>query len=203
MRQFLLFVFVLLVPCFALWTMASATLAMPATGLVNMLLKSWFPDVVEGVYVQGADALLMTQFGELQGRLVTPQAAAGSLGFKIDTRILSYAIAFYTALHFATPRRDYLADYLWGLVLIYPFIVLGLLCVCLKELVVNLGATFLQQPDVFVPPADAIAVLFQLSTLIVPTLVPALVWLGQSRDTALLRGLLPRIEPASKANQST
>lgn len=202
MRQFLLFVFALLIPCFVLWTMASAPLAVPATGLVNILLGGWFPDVVDGVYVQGPDALLMTQFGDLQGRLVTAQEAGGRLGFQIDTRILSYSIPFYTALHFATPRRNYLADYLWGLALIYPFIVLGLLCVCLKELMVNLGAAFLEQPDVFVPPADGIAIGYQLSTLIVPTLVPALVWLWQSRDTVLLRGLLQRIDPAHTSEQA-
>jgi len=60
MRQFLLFVFALLIPTFVLWTVASGPLAAPAIGLVNLILTHWFPDVVNTLYVDVSQALLMT-----------------------------------------------------------------------------------------------------------------------------------------------
>lgn len=151
-RQFLLFVFALLVPCFVLWTFFSAALITPAIGLVQLLLSAWFPDIVGVLYQQGAEALLMTRLAELGPVPVIATDAQSSIGFRINTRILSYSLPFYTALHFATHKQDYLAQYLWGLLLLYPLIVFGLLCLCLKELMVNLGAIFFEQQGVSFPP---------------------------------------------------
>ena len=185
MRHFLLFVFALLIPCFALWTALSAMVAVPAIGLVHTVLTHWLPDVVDGFYLQGAEGLLMTQFGESNGGLVPLQEAEYRLGFIVNTRIVSYSLPFYTALHFATPRKVYLSGYLWGLLVLYTLFVFGLLCLCLRELMVNLGAAFLEQPDVFVPDANLVGLLYQLNVLIVPTLAPALLWAWQSRNTPL------------------
>ena len=43
LRQFLLFAFALIIPCFALWTVAMGYIAMPAVGLADMILRPWFP----------------------------------------------------------------------------------------------------------------------------------------------------------------
>lgn len=190
LRQFLLFVFVLLVPCFALWTVASAWLATPAIGLVHLALSAWFPDIVNVVYQQGGDALLMTRFDEIDGQLVAAQDAQAGLGFRLNTGILSYSIPFYAALHFATEKKSYLADFVLGVIVLYPFIVLGLLCLCLKELMVNLGGVFLNQAAVFVPAPGVIGILYQLNILIIPPLAPVLLWAWQSRDTALFRAIV-------------
>ncbi|MEE4145759.1 MAG: exosortase H-associated membrane protein [Halieaceae bacterium] len=189
LRQFLLFVFALLVPCFALWSFLGATLITPVIGLAHLILSNWFPDIVTAVYQQGADALLMTRFDQVNGQLVAIDSADAGLGFSINTRIVSYSIPFYASLHFATARTGYLASFCWGLLLLYPFILLGLVSICLKDLMVNFGPRFLEQPGVAVPGADTIGIAYQLSVLIVPTLLPVMVWAWQNRDTALLRGL--------------
>lgn len=190
LRQFLLFVFVLLIPCFALWSFISSALVTPVIGWVHTCLTAWFPDIVNVVYQQGADAVLMTRFDSVDGVLVASKEADAGLGFKVNTRIVSYSIPFYTALHFSTERKDYLLSYFWGLLVLYPFILLGLLSLCLKDLMVTLGPVFLQQPGVWVPGADVIGIAYQLSILIVPTLLPVLVWGWQSRHTPLLQALL-------------
>jgi hypothetical protein len=190
MRQFLLFVFALLIPCFVLWTVASATLALPAVGLVNLTLTHWFPDVVNSLTADGSHVYLLTEFGEKDGKLIALVDAEYRLGFQINTRILSYSLPFYTALHFATQKDDYLSSYLWGLLVLYPLFVFGLLCLCLKELMVNVGAHFFNQPGIFVPDANVIGLLYQFSVLIVPTLAPAIVWVWQSKDSPLLQNAL-------------
>jgi uncharacterized membrane protein YqaE (UPF0057 family) len=187
MRPFLLYVFALLIPCFALWTVAGAALATPAVGLVHLILTSWFPDIVHALYLDQANGLLMTGFGEKNGALVPLSEAEYRLGFRINPRIVSYSLPFYTALYFACQRERYLGGYVWGLLVLYALLVFGLACLCLRELVVNLGGVFLEQPGVFVPNADVIGVLYQFSVLLVPTLAPVVIWVWQSRDTPLLR----------------
>lgn len=195
LRQFLVFVFVLLLPCFALWTVASEPLARPAVGFVNTVLTFWFPDVVDALYIDGKQTLLMTQFGESGGKLIPLSEAEYRLGFPINTRLLSYSLPFYTALHFATHKQDYLNSYIWGLLVLYPLMAMGLLFLCMKELMVNLGTTFLQQADVFVPDPNLIGLLYQLSVLIVPTLTPAALWLWQNKHSPLLQGVFSRLAP--------
>jgi hypothetical protein len=190
MRQFLLYVYVLLIPCFLLWHVTSDTLSAPAVGLVHLTLTHWFPDVVNGLFLDGTEALLMTEFGEENGTLVPLASAEYRLGFQINPRTLSYSLPFYTALHFATQKKEYLVSYLLGLFALYPLIVFGLLCLCLKELMVNLGGQFFNQPGVFVPNANVIGILYQFSVLIVPTLAPAILWIWQSTDSALLQDAL-------------
>jgi hypothetical protein len=79
---------------------------------------------------------------------------------------------------------------LWGLLVLYPLFAFGLLCLCLKELMVNVGANFFNQPGIFVPDANVIGLLYQFSVLIVPTLAPAMLWLWQSKDSPLLQNAL-------------
>ena len=190
LRQFLLLVFPLMLPFFAIWTFASAPLALPAIGFDNMILTAWLPEIVEGVYAQGPEALLMTRFGEVGGQMVPANQADGAIGFAIDTRILSYSLPFYAALHFATPRDAYLGDFFFGAVVLYVLLTFGLVCLSLKDMMVVLGATFLEHPEALVPPANVIGLLYQLNVLLVPTLGPILLWAWQNRDSDLLRGML-------------
>jgi len=191
LRQFLLFAFVLLIPCFAIWSFLSAALVTPVIGLVHLLLSHWFPDIVNVVYQQGADMVLMTRLDQVGGQWVPAATDSEGLGFRINTRIITYSIPFYMTLHFATDKKHYLANLFWGLLILFPFIWLGLVCICLKDLMINVGSVFLEQPGVFVPGPAVIGIFYQLSVLIVPTLLPVIIWAWQSRETQLLRNLLP------------
>jgi len=190
--QFLIYLFILLLPCFALWHVAAMALALPVIGFADTVLGPWFPGVVDTLYADGRNALLVTHFGESGGRPVPLAGADYQLGFTIDTRVLSYSLPFYTALHFANPRQNYFNDWILGLLLLYPLMALGLLSLCLKELMVGLGAVFLEQADAWVPDPNLIGLAYQISVLLVPTLAPAMIWLWQSRETPVLRALLPR-----------
>jgi len=191
MRQFLLYAFALLLPCFTLWAVLGPKMVIPAIGLVHLALTHWFPDVVNALYLDGNNALLMTEFGEQAGRLVPLAVAEHRLGFQINPRILSYSLPFYTALHFAMRREHYVGSYLWGLLALYCLLVVGLLCLCLKTLMVQLGGAFLEQPGVLVPPANVIGIMYQFSVLITPTLAPVIILVWQNQETFL--GEIPEI----------
>ena len=91
--------------------------------------------------------------------------------------------------HFATDKKNYLANFIWGMLILYPFIIVGLVSTFLKDLMVNLGPTFLEQSGVLVPAPDVIGIMYQLSVLIVPTLLPMLIWAWQNREAPLLQNL--------------
>jgi hypothetical protein len=112
---------------------------------------------------------------------------------------LSYSLPFYATLHFATDKDEYLGSFITGIFVLYPLALLGLLSLCLKDLMVNLGSLFMEQSAV--PNGTFIALFYQLNVLIVPTVAPALLWAWQSRDTALLRGIL-NLRPASPEAES-
>ncbi len=188
-RQFLLLVFVLLLPSFALWSFASAWLALPAIGFGNMILTGWLPDIVEALAPRGAEAILVTRFGELEGRHVPARQAGEAIAFVLNTRILSYSIPFYTALHFAVARERLWSRYFTGFVILYMLLVAGLVSLALKDLMVNLGATFVNHPAAALPHPNLIALLYQLNVLIVPTLGPIIIWVWQHREAPLFAGL--------------
>lgn len=199
LRQFLILIFALMVPAFALWTALGSALALPAIGFSNMILGAWLPEIIDALGVQGSATILLTHYGELNGQIVPATQAGDVIGFKVNPGILSYSIPFYTALYFATAGNNKLGQYLSGVFALYVLLVFGLVCMCLKDLMVQLGPTFTEHPTAAVPPANLIAIMYQLNVLIAPTLGPVLLWAWQSRDTALWQSLLQTIPRESGA----
>lgn len=200
LRQFLLFVFALIVPCFALWTVAADALAMPVVGLADMILEAWFPDVVDALVFHQSDVVLFTQFGDLDGRPVPPSQSEFQLAYSVNPAILSYSLPFYATLYFATARENYLYGFLVGVMTLYPLILLGLLTLCMKDLMLHLGSLFMEQPGVWLPHGNVIALAYQLNVLIVPTVAPIAVWAWQSRETPLFTSVLGLSDPAEEGD---
>ncbi len=192
LRQFLLFVFALIIPCFALWTLAADAIAMPVVGLADMILGAWFPNVVDALVFHQSDVMLLTLFGDLDGRPVPADQSEFQLAFRINPAVLTYSLPFYATLHFATPREGYLYDFLVGVLVLYPLILVGLVTLCMKDLMLHLGPLFMEQPGVLLPHANLIALAYQLNVLIVPTVAPIALWAWQSRDTSLFLSVLGR-----------
>jgi len=188
--RFIGLVFLLLLPCYGLWYLLAPALVKPALGFAHLLMTHWMPGIVSAVQMDGTQALILTQFGELEGKLVSAQAVGHAIGLAVNTQILSYSIPFYSALMLATPGENKLARYANGIICLYVVLTLSLVCLCLKQLMTNLGHHYTDQGSLLQPSPNLIALLFQLSTLILPVLTPVVLWLWQSKDTPLLKGLL-------------
>jgi len=205
LRRFFGLVLLLLIPCFVVWMTISPWLASPAVWLCDLLLTNWLPEVVATVQLDGAKALVMTNYGEMEGRIVSANVAGYQLGYPVDVRLLSYSIPFYAALHFATPQNDSLSNFGWGLWVLYPLIVLGVISVTLKNLMLGLGETFFAQSALLLPNSHVIGILYQLSILIIPPLIPILLWGWQCRDNPLMQRLAPvktAVEKVEEAKES-
>ncbi|MEH6590200.1 MAG: exosortase H-associated membrane protein [Halioglobus sp.] len=189
LKRFIGLVLALLIPSFVLWMLISPWLAGPAVLLVDVILTAWMPEVVAEVQLRGAEALTVTQFGELDGRVVSINIAEFQLAYPTDVRVLSYSIAFYAALTFAMPQSDNFSRFGWGLWFLYPLIVLGLVFVILKDLMLGLGPILFEQDIPFLPNQHVIGMFYQMSILIIPPVAPMVIWAWQSRDSPFLQKL--------------
>jgi len=187
-------IFLWLIPCFIVWISLSSLFAAPAVWLADLILTSALPEFVHEFTLSGSQAMLATNFGELDGKIVSAEIAGYRLAYPLNTRILSYSIPFYAALHFATqssvgPAEKSGSRLAMGLLLLYPLMVVGLVAVCVKNLMLGLwlGPAFVDSSSTA---ASIIGLMYQLSTLMVPPLAPVLVWVWQSRENPALRQLL-------------
>ena len=185
--RFVLLVFVWLIPCFIVWVSLSSPIAAPGVLIADWLMSSMLPTYVHEFTLADTQALLTTQFGELDGAMVPAEAAGFRLAYPLNTRILSYSLPFYAALHFATPGQNSLARFGWGMLVLYPLFIVGLVSVSLKNLMLGLGSEFLHNSTTL---EASVAMMYQISTLMVPPLAPVLVWAWQSRQSPLLQQLI-------------
>ena len=129
----------------------SPWLAWPAVWFCDVVLTAWMPDVVDAVYLNGSQAVVMTNFVEVDGVFIRRVNSADPIGFLADTRLLSYSIPFYAALQFATKQTESWAKFGIGFWVLFPLMVFGLICVILKNLMLGLGPLFFEHGGVFVP----------------------------------------------------
>ena len=193
-RQFVLTV-ILMPITFGIWYAAGTLFAAPAVWLCDFLLSAAYPDIVETARLQGADMRVLTQFGE-DGGVIMPAADAGNqIALEMNTRLVSYSIAFYAALLMASNLKDAMVKFCIGLAWLWLIMAFGLASILGKDLLLMVGRPFLDAPGV--PPADLIALTYQFNVLLMPTLAPVCLWFWQLRGSPLWDALAHDIKRAS------
>ena len=193
-RQFVL-TLILMPITFGIWYAAGTLFAAPAVWLTDFLLSAAYPDIVEAVRLQGADMRVLTQFGEDGGAIMPAVDAGNQIALEMNTRLVSYSIAFYAALLMASNLKDAMFKFCIGLAWLWLIMVFGLASIIGKELLLMVGAPFLNAPGV--PPADLIALAYQFNVLLMPTLAPVCLWFWQLRGSPLWETLASDIRRAS------
>ena len=193
-RQFVLTV-ALMPITFGIWYAAGTLFAAPAVWLCDFLLSSAYPNIVEAVGLQGVEALVRTQFGEDGGVIMAAADAGNQIALEINTRLVSYSIAFYAALLMASNLKDAIYKFCVGLFWLWLIMAFGLASILGKDLLLMVGAPFLNAPGV--PPADLIALTYQFNVLLMPTLAPVCLWFWQLRGSPLWEALANDIKRAS------
>ncbi|MFT4769595.1 MAG: hypothetical protein ACI8RN_002743 [Glaciecola sp.] len=198
--RFTLTVFALLPACFLAWYFLGNFVAAPAVMLVEPVLLGWLGDTIASVGLRETEMLILSNYGETGGRMVPHLEAGNQLGYPINTRTLSYSIPFFTALHIATPMRASWEKFAWCLLGLWALLAIGLISTALKDLMLGLGAVFMNHERV--PPTDVIALMYQFSTLMVPPLAPVILWAYTAQDSPTFIGLLPEaLRPAQDSEE--
>jgi len=185
--RFLLSMLALLPACFVGWHFLGATLAAPSALLADWILGFWPAGVVAETRLEGTQFMVLSAYGEVDGQFYPADEAGNQLGFPVDTRVLSYSMPFFTALFLATPARAGIDRFAWCFLALWLLLAMGLIATTLKNLLLGLGEAFLALGGV--PPASAIALLYQFSTLMVPPLAPVVLWAYTASDSATFRAL--------------
>ena len=193
-RQFVL-TLILMPITFGIWYAAGPLFSAPAVWICDVLMSTAYPAVLDSAGLKGIDMVALTQFGVVEGSIVTAQAAGNQIELEVNTRLVSYSIAFYAALLMASNLKDALFKFCIGLFLLWLLMAFGLASIMGKDLLVMVGAPFLESAGV--PPADLIALTYQFNVLLMPTLAPVCLWFWQLRGSPLWEALAEDIRRAS------
>ena len=193
-RQFVL-TLILMPITFGIWYAAGPLFSAPAVWICDVLMGMAYPAVLDSAGLKGIDMVALTQFGVVEGSIVSAEAAGNQIELEVNTRLVSYSIAFYAALLMASNLKDALFKFCIGLFLLWLLMAFGLASIIGKDLLVMVGAPFLESAGV--PPADLIALTYQFNVLLMPTLAPVCLWFWQLRGSPLWEALAEDIRRAS------
>ena len=193
-RQFVL-TLILMPITFGIWYAAGTLFAAPAVWLTDFLLSSAYPNIVEAAGLQGVEMMVRTQFGEDGGVIMAAADAGNQIALEINTRLVSYSIAFYAALLMASNLKDAMYKFCIGLFWLWLIMAFGLASILGRDLLMIVGRPFLDAPGV--PPADLIALTYQFNVMLMPTLAPVCLWFWQLRGSPLWEALAEDIRRAS------
>jgi hypothetical protein len=193
-RQFL-YTLLLLPLTFGLWYAAGALFAGPAVWLLDQCFAIWLTPWVDGTAIDGTLMVVTTGWGQTNGEIVPAAQAGNQLIFEVNTRLVSYGIAFYAALLGASADDRGFIHFGIGLGLLWVVMAIGLAAMVMKDLMLNIGAPFLTLPAA--PPATLIALVYQFSVLLAPTLIPVAIWAFQLRGSPLWDELAAGVRAAA------
>ncbi len=194
-RQFLL-TLVLMPITFGIWYAAGPLFSAPAVWLCDIFMRLAYPAVLDSAGLNGVDMIALTQFGVIEGNIVTAKSAGNQIELAVNTRLVSYSIAFYAALLLASNLKGAVFKFCVGLFLLWLLMAFGLTSIVGKDLLVMVGAPFLSSAGV--PSADLLALIYQFNVLLMPSLAPVCLWFWQLRGSPLWDTLAEDIRRASE-----
>lgn len=193
-RQFVL-TLALMPVSFGIWYAAGTLFAAPAVWACDFIFGIAYGEIVDTIDLQGVEMAVRTQFGETAGTIMPASQAGNQIVLEINTRLVSYSIAFYAALLLASNLPDTPYKFCIGLFWLWVIMAFGLSSILGKDLLMMVGSPFLVSPGV--PPANLIALTYQFNVLLMPTLAPVCLWFWQLRGSPLWESLASDIKRAS------
>ena len=200
MRRQIVLTLALMPITFGIWYAAGTLFAAPAVWLCDFFLGFVYPTLIDTARLQGAELQLVTRLGESGGQIQSATTAGNQIALEINTRLVSYSIAFYGALLLASNVQDTLYKFSIGLFWLWLIMAIGLASIAGKDLLMLAGDLFLNTPRV--PPADVVALTYQFNVLLMPTLAPVFLWFWQLRGSPLWEHLAADINRASGSSQA-
>ena len=193
-RQFVL-TLILMPITVGIWHAAGTLFAAPAVWLTDFPLSNAYPNIVVAARLQGVEMMVHTQFGEDGGVIMVATDAGNQIALEINTSLVSYSIALYAALMMESNLQDAMYKFSIGLFRLWVITAFGLASILGKDLLLIVGAPFLNAPGV--PPADLIALTYQFNVLLMPTLAPVCLQFWQLQGSPLWESLAADIKRAS------
>jgi hypothetical protein len=175
--RFVLRALVWLPPAFAVWYFAAPIILWPAKLLVEAIARFGLADLVRSVEQTGSVYTFATTLKPGQAA-----AATGNVAVDVNTLLYAFGLPLYAALVLAAREPGWPRKLLIGYAVIIPFVVWGVLADFLKTVAIAAGPLVASQTGFSAWQREVIAFAFQFGTLILPTVVPAIVWVVTHRS---------------------
>lgn len=166
-----------LVLMFLAWYTLTPVLNGLLAGVLSGLLTGLFPHLFAGVTLEGKALDIATQL--LWQQPGTPTSQPGLLSFSVNPLIYGYGLPFFLALCLAVPEEQEIKPLPIGVGLILLFLVQlwGVVFDSLKTLLFSFGPDIAAKVSTSPLAITGVAYGYQLGTLILPVVVPVMLWL--------------------------
>jgi hypothetical protein len=172
--KFVLRTLLWLPPCFAAWYFSAPYHAAVAGALARLLVDLFEPGIVSALERSGMDLVFVTtlkvQPSPGQTALLLPE---------VNPLLYTYGLGFFLALMLAARARWW--KILAGAALLLPFQSWGIAFDFLAQVGIKLGPEIRAQAGLSGWQVEAIALGYQVGALILPTLIPVVLWALFSR----------------------
>jgi hypothetical protein len=161
---------------FAVWYFTAPVLLWPARLLVELVARTGFGDLVRSIDQSGAVYTFTTTLkpGQALGQ-------SGNISVDVNALLYAFGLPLYVALVLAAREPGRLRKLALGYAVIIPVIAWGGLADFLKNVAITPGPLVASQTGFSAWQREAIVFAFQLGSLILPTVVPAVVWVVTHR----------------------
>lgn len=175
---FLLRAMAAMVPVFVVWWLIGSDWLQPAVYLTEETLVNLMPKVLSELTLVGDTVTALTHWERIDQGFIPAAQVGTCLGTEFNIRVLSYSFPFYISLQVALWRFSGIFKMSLSLFILYVVIVISLIFVVAKRLVINLQLVpvFEQTTSSWVYSPEVISMGFQIATLLLPTIVPVMLW---------------------------
>ena len=174
--RFVLRAFLWLPVAFAVWYFAAPLLLWPAKLLVDLVVRAGLSDLVGAVEQAGTICTFATTLKPGQAT-----AASGTITVDVNTLLYSFGLPLYAALVLAAREPGWPRKLAIGYAVIIPFVAWGVLADFLKSVAIAAGPLVASQTGFSALQREVIAFAYQFGALVLPTVVPAVVWVVTHR----------------------
>lgn len=173
------FVFLTLVwlpAAFAVWYLSAPVLLWPAKLIAESVLRIGIPDLIRTVESQGAIVSVLTTLKPGQA------VSGGAVSVDVNMLLYSFGLPMLAALVLAARERRWPLYLAIGYVVLLPVVAWGVVADFLKNIAITAGPMVASQTGFSSLEREAIVFAFQFGSLILPTVVPAAVWVLTHRS---------------------
>lgn len=155
---------------FAAWYLLAPLLLWPVRMLVLAVARAGFGDLVKSLESAGSMLTIVTT--------LKPGEGVGSGVVSVDVNMLIYAfgLPLFAALTLAAREPKWWRTLLVGYAVIVPFIAWGVLADFLKQIAIFASPAIASQTGFSAWQREVIAFAYQFGSLILPAVVPAVLW---------------------------
>jgi hypothetical protein len=169
---------------FLTWFLTAPLLLWPVRMLAGLVTRVGFSDLVRGIESDGTSLSFLTTLKPGEGM------GAGVVSIDVNMLVYAFGMPLFAALTLAAREGKWWRTMAIGYGVIVPFVAWGVLADFLKGIAIVAPAAIASQTGFSGMQRELIAFAYQFGSLILPAVVPAVVWVPLHR--ALLERLRVR-----------